>query len=221
MIRAITFDLDNTLIDFYTMKVTASHAALDAMIQAGLNMDQEEARTLLFQLYDEHGWEHQEILQKFLEHTHNSIDYKLLASGILAYRQAKAGQVKAYSGVLPTLQELKQQYKLAIVTDAPRLQAWMRLTEMGLQDLFDTVITFDDTGQRKPSNLPFQKALDELCLKPDEVLHVGDHPLRDIQGAKALGMKTAFAKYGGNDNTAEADYTLEKIEDLLRVTRAY
>jgi putative hydrolase of the HAD superfamily len=124
-----------------------------------------------------------------------------------------------YPGVIPTLLKLKQQgLKLAIVSDAPILQAWTRLTEMKIQDFFDAVVTFDDTGERKPSALPFKKALEQLGMEPEEVLHVGDWPERDIAGAKALGMKTALAKYGTiKPATVKADYELDKIEDLLKI----
>ena len=48
---------------------------------------------------------------------------------------------------------------------------------------------------------------------------VGDWPERDIIGAKNVGMKTAFAKYGDTFNTKNsgADYVLEDISDLINI----
>ena len=56
-------------------------------------------------------------------------------------------------------------------------------------------------------------------VKPGNILFVGDWPERDIKGAKAIGMKTAFAKYGSQKTVRRhgADYELERIEDLLRI----
>ncbi|MEM3154732.1 MAG: TIGR02253 family HAD-type hydrolase [Candidatus Woesearchaeota archaeon] len=219
MIKAVLFDLDNTLIDFMKMKKRATDAALDAMIAAGVNLDKEKAHAILNELYDHYGIEHQNVFDKFLIKTQQKVNYKILAAGIVAYRKEKLVHAEAYPGVVQTLLKLKQKgLKLAIVSDAPILQAWTRLTEMRIQDFFDAVVTFDDTGERKPSATPFKKALEKLDVKPEEVLHVGDWPERDIAGAKALGIKTAFAKYGAVKPTAvKADYELNKIEDLLSI----
>jgi putative hydrolase of the HAD superfamily len=55
MIKAILFDLDNTLIDFMRMKRQASQAAIEAMIQAGVKLNKEDAQKILFELYDKYG----------------------------------------------------------------------------------------------------------------------------------------------------------------------
>ena len=65
--KAILFDLDNTLIDFMRMKKISCEAAISAMIDAGLPLEKETAYEKLFELYGVHGIEHQEIFQKFLD----------------------------------------------------------------------------------------------------------------------------------------------------------
>jgi len=219
MIKAVLFDLDNTLIDFMKMKRAAVEAAVDAMIAAGVKLNKEQATRIIYELYDHYGIEHQQIFEEFLIRMHNKVDYKILAAGIVAYRKARVVHTEPYPGVMSTLLKLKQKgLKLAIVSDAPILQAWTRLTEMKIQEFFDAVVTFDDTGERKPSKKPFEKAIEQLGVKAEEVLHVGDWPERDIAGAKAAGLKTAFASYGATKPmTVKADYELSKIEDLLNI----
>jgi len=51
MFKAITFDLDNTLIDFMLMKKASSNAAAKAMVKAGLNMSVKQAEKELFTEY--------------------------------------------------------------------------------------------------------------------------------------------------------------------------
>jgi len=219
MIEAILFDLDNTLIDFMLMKRKACEAAIDAMISAGLKMHKEKAMKLLFELYGEKGIEYNKIFQEFLEKATGGIDYRILAEGIVAYRKAQVSYVKPYPGTVKTLVKLKERgMKLGIVSDAPSVNAWIRLVEMRLEDFFDVVVTFDETGQKKPSKAPFLRAIEKLGVRPEKTLFVGDWPERDIRGAKALGMRTAFAKYGNLVKAkSNADHVLKRIEDLLRV----
>jgi HAD superfamily hydrolase (TIGR02253 family) len=219
MIEAILFDLDNTLIDFMLMKRKSCEAAIDAMISAGLKMRKEKAMKLLFELYGEKGIEYNKIFQEFLEKATGRIEYRILAEGIVAYRKAQVSYVKPYPGTVKTLVRLKERgMKLGIVSDAPSVNAWIRLVEMRLEDFFDVVVTFDETGQKKPSRAPFLRAIEKLDVRPEKTLFVGDWPERDIRGAKALGMRTAFAKYGNLVKTkSNADHVLERIEDLLKV----
>ncbi len=219
MIKAVIFDLDNTLIDFMTMKKISCDAAISAMIGAGLNVKKEKATQELFSLYDKYGLEEKTIFQKFLKKLTRKIDYEILASGIVAYRRVRAGFLEPYPHVSKVLFELKQRgIKLAIVSDAPRLKAWIRLVSMKVNHLFDVVVTFDDTKEMKPSIKPFLVAFEKLKLQPHECLMVGDRPERDIKGAKKLGMITCFAKYGNPKATnSEAEYEINDIKELLEI----
>lgn len=218
--KAVLFDLDNTLIDFMRMKKISCEAAISAMIDAGLPLGKEKAYKILFDLYGVHGIEHGEIFQKFLKRTVGKVDYRILSKGIAAYRKMQAGYLEPYPHVRGTLIHLRENgLKLGIVSDAPRMKAWLRLAEMGLSDFFDVVVTLDDTGSEKPSSLPFKAALKALKFGPSEILFVGDNPGRDIKGAKAMGMVTALAKYGQTfpSKGIKADYTLNDFEDLKKI----
>ena len=219
MIKAAIFDLDNTLIDFMTMKKISCDAAINAMIGAGLNVKKEKAIEELFALYDEYGLEEKTIFQKFLKKVAKGIDYEVLASGIVAYRRVRTGFLEPYPHVIDVLFELKRRgIKLAIVSDAPRLKAWIRLVSMKINHLFDVVVTFEDTKEFKPSTKPFKVAFDKLKVKPQQCLMVGDRPERDIKGAKKLGIVTCFAKYGNPKAKASgADYEINDIKELLEI----
>jgi len=217
MIKAVIFDLDQTLVDFVRMKKASCDIAMHSMIDAGLKISHEEGMKTLFELYKVYGMEYQTIFQEFLNRTMGGVDNRILAQGILAYRKVRNAFLIPYPGVTKTLIELKAKgIKLAIVSDAPRLKAWMRLCALGLDDFFDVVITHDDTGMHKPSELPFKAALEKLQLKPEDCIMIGDHPDRDVKGARALGIKTVLAKYGCIFESQEkADHEINKIEELL------
>lgn len=219
MIKAVIFDLDNTLIDFMKMKTMSCEAAISAMIDAGLEMDKKKAMNRLFKLYDKYGLEEPEIFQHFLKKMKGDIDYKVLAAGIVAYRKVRSGFLEPYPHVVSTLMQLKTAgKKLAIVSDAPKLKAWIRLSSMKIQDYFDQVVTYEDTMQFKPSKLPFEAALRKLDMKAEECLMLGDRPERDIKGANELGMRTCFARYGNPSVTISgADHEIDSIKELLDI----
>ena len=219
MIKAVIFDLDNTLIDFMTMKKLSCDAAINAMIGAGLNVNKDKATKELFALYGKYGMEEKTIFQKFLRKLAKKIDYEILASGIVAYRRVRAGFLEPYPNVSEVLFELKKRgIKLAIISDAPRLKAWIRLVSMKVNHLFDAVVTFDDTKEYKPGTKPFKFAFRKLNIKANESLMVGDWPERDIKGAKKLGMLTCFARYGNPKvKNSGADYEINDIKELLEI----
>ncbi len=222
MIKAIAFDVDNTLIDFLSMKKKSARAAARAMLNAGLKSDEEKLYKEIFAIYDEYGIEYQKTFAKVLVKYNLSLNEfeKIQQSAISAYIKCKFECLKPYPEVIPTLEKLGKKYKLAILTDAPRNKAWQRLILCGLDGFFETVITHDDTKEHKPHALPFKALLSALNLKPEEILMVGDNPERDVKGAKALGMKTALAKYGqvlNLDSKEKADFELENFSDILRI----
>jgi len=220
MIKAVIFDLDNTLVDFMAMKNAAIDAAVLAMIDVGLEISREEAKKKIYEIYDEEGIEDQKVFDKFLTKELGKIDYRIHAAGIIGYRRAREATLVLYPHVQLVFMELiKRGLKLAVVSDAPRLQAWLRLCQLNLHLLFDVVITFEDTNKRKPDPEPFEKALQQLQIKAEEAIMVGDWAERDIIGAKLLGMKTVFARYGDRFGTIKsgADYDIDDIMQILEI----
>ncbi|MCY7363183.1 MAG: TIGR02253 family HAD-type hydrolase [Ignavibacteria bacterium] len=222
MIKAIIFDLDNTLVDFMLLKRAAVDAAVNAMIDAGLNLSSEKIKEKINSIYDAEGIEYQQVFDKMLKEILGKVDYKIMSAGIVAYRKAREAALKPYPGVLPALIELiKMGLKLAVVSDAPSKEAWLRLSYINFQHFFDVVITYDETRERKPSPVPFNMALKELNLKADECLMIGDWAERDMVGAKAVGMKTVFARYGDTFNTEnpDSDYDINSISELINIVK--
>ncbi len=222
LIKGVVFDLDNTLLDFMKMKQVAVRSAIRGMIEAGLKIDEDKSFDNIISLYEKIGWENQKVFDVFLENSIGYVDNKFLAAGVVAYRRAREANLLAYPNVNKTLIDLtKLGMKLAVVSDAPSREAWMRIYYLNLYHFFDAVVTFDDSGERKPSSVPFEMALKKLRLKPESSLMIGDWPERDVVGAKKIGMKTAFAVYGDTFGTKNsgADWDVEDISELVVIIK--
>ena len=220
MIRAVLFDLDNTLTDFMKMKEASIRSAVEGMIDMGLKISPEEAHTRIYEIYKNEGIEFQRVFDQLLQDVYGSVPHNILAAGIVAYRRTRASYLVLYPHVRMTLLELlRRGYKLAVLSDAPALQAWQRLHHLALEHVFRPVVTFEDTGERKPSPKPFRRALELLEVEASEVLMIGDWPERDVIGAAGVGMKTVFARYGDTFGTTDsgADYEIDDISELLGI----
>jgi putative hydrolase of the HAD superfamily len=220
MIKAVIFDLDNTLVDFMSMKRQAITAAIYSMIDAGLRLNPSEVQERIDAIYKERGIEFQNVFDQLLYDMFQKVDYKILSAGIIAYRRAREAALVLYPHVnMTVLALLKRGLKLAVVSDAPSREAWLRLCYLNLHHVFDCVITFEDTGERKPSPAPFRRALELLNVKPHEAVMVGDWPERDMVGAAKLGITKVFARYGDTFGTIEshADYDIADVSELLQV----
>jgi FMN phosphatase YigB (HAD superfamily) len=157
MIEAVVFDLDNTLVDFMLMKRKAVAAGIRSMIDAGLTYSFEEVNSVIDRVYNEQGIEYQRVFNQVLQELDHAVDHKILAAGIVGYRKAREASLVPYPHVHMTLFTLARMgLKLGVVSDAPKLEAWLRLCSLNLHHIFDAVVTFEDTGERKPSPSPFQ-----------------------------------------------------------------
>lgn len=220
-IKAILFDLDNTLIDFLTFKKETAKAASAVMVKQGLPATELELYGKIFSVYDEKGIEYQKTFHDVIKPFDLEVNKaeKIQQAAILAYLHKKFDVLRPYPLVKPVLAKLRKEYRLVIVTDAPRNKAWQRLVLTGLERSFDFVITHDDTMEKKPHKSPFYLALEKLNLLAPACLFVGDNPERDLKGAGEVGMHTCWARYGSmrKKSDFEPDYAIDRFEDLLEI----
>tara|TARA_B100000131_G_C18118325_1_gene611998 strand:+ start:2834 stop:3514 length:681 start_codon:yes stop_codon:yes gene_type:complete len=224
MIKAVVFDLDNTLLDFMKMKTISINAAIDGMIESGMSIEKNTSIDEIFEIYDTKGYEHQEVFNEFIINKIGSINYKYLAAAIVEYKKAKEISLGLYPEVIPTLKKLQHMnLKLGIASDAPSREAWIRLYTLKIHNIFQDVVTFNDTGYHKPAKEPFIKISEKLNVNLNECMMVGDWPDRDIKGASQLGMKTAFARYGSTEDIVNsgADHDLDSLSELVDIIQSY
>lgn len=117
-----------------------------------------------------------------------------------------------YPDTIETLLVLRKRgYRLGLISNTH----WRFLEDV--RDEFDkyfSVITLSyEHGYAKPHPSIFLATLKKLGVSASLCLHVGDDPIADVQGAKEVGMRTAFIKRQKEE--AYADAKIEQLSELL------
>ncbi|UCG16802.1 MAG: HAD family hydrolase [Phycisphaerales bacterium] len=98
-------------------------------------------------------------------------------------------------GVHAALAALKEKYKLGVVSDAifsPGRVLRELLAGEGLVDYFDAFVFSDECGRSKPAPAVFVAAAERLAVSLDELVHIGDRPYNDVEGADRVGARAVL-----------------------------
>lgn len=118
------------------------------------------------------------------------------------------------------LDDLKPRYKLAVVTTRGREDAEAFLAQHGLCDIFDVVVTREDTWRLKPHPAPIVQAAKRLGVPVERCVMVGDTTV-DVRSARRAGAKAVALTcgFGTRDELerARADVVLENVSDLSSI----
>ncbi|NOX60767.1 MAG: AI-2E family transporter [Chloroflexi bacterium] len=120
------------------------------------------------------------------------------------------------SGVDETLHQLKPHYKLALVTTRSAGAVQRFLTDHGFEDLFDAVITASDVRRLKPHPEPILAAAEQVGVKPEECVMVGDTTV-DVRAAHAAGARAVgvLCGFGEKRDLQDAELVIENPMLLL------
>ena len=191
MIRAVLFDLDDTLYPQATWLAGAWIAVATAGAENGAPFD--ELHGALCEVAAE-GTDRGRIIDRALARCGRSD--VAVAPLVDAFRTHAPAALDLFPHVRDELARLSALVAIGIVTDGdPRIQR-AKLRALGL--VADVVVCSDDDGRdhRKPDPLPFQRALDRLGLTAAEAVFVGDRPDKDTAGAIAVGMRAVRVRTG-------------------------
>lgn len=135
------------------------------------------------------------------------------------YRGISRSRLQLYPGVKKVLNELQADYHLALISDAQSCYALPEIRAVGLDGYFNPIVISSHYGFRKPDSRLFQKALDNMKLKPEEVIWVGNDMFRDIFGANLLGIRNIFIDSNQGAKSYKdvvADYRTQQFEGVLK-----
>lgn len=127
---------------------------------------------------------------------------------------AARNAVELFADVRPALERLAKRYTLASLSNG---NADVR--RIGLDDVFSFSLNAIDAGAAKPDPRLFRMACSQLGARPEQIVHVGDDPEHDVQGAAHVGFRTVWLNRTGRDwpGGPRADAEIGSLEDLAAV----
>jgi len=214
-IKAVIFDLDDTLYDCTGLLIDASRRrAARAMVEAGLPCTEEEVYRLQKELTDKYGPYHlvfNEIVNKY------HADNKLVRIAYKAYNSSEVSEIKPFPYVISTLKELKDKgYNLFLLTVGVHERQERKINILGLKPYFDEIVISD-----QEIGLLMEDCIRDLIKRRDinagEVAMVGDRIREELRVAKSLGMTTIQMLHGRFKNELttngcdKPDYKIKRI----------
>lgn len=227
-IRALSFDLDDTLWDIWSVIARAEcelHAWLErhhpeipaafdaqalrelcrevAVTRPDLAHDRSALRRGALRLAAERVG-----VAPFCEHTAFEVFNRV------------RNEVQFFPDALPALHRLQARYPLIALSNGNA-----DLERIGIDHLFSLALNPTVTGTAKPEPAIFLAACEHLSLRPDEVVHVGDDPQLDVIGAARAGMRTVWINRNGaawpGGPVADAEVrSLSELHDVLQTWEA-
>lgn len=223
-IKGVFFDIDDTLYDSTKLATMARRNSIQAMIDAGLEVEEEVLYSKLEEIIKEFGSNYPRHYDELLRAFGVKWSPRIIAAGVVAYERTKAGYLRPYPGVVPTLLKLKEKHSLGVISNGLAVKQWEKVIGLGIHHFFDIVATSEEVGHSKPEKEIFEHAMRGLGLKPKESVMVGDRLDTDIRGGKRAGMTTVWIKTGRHRDKPSVeeetpDFEINSIRELPRVLR--
>jgi len=189
MLKAVFFDIDDTLYDTSGFARLARKAALNVMIDAGLPLSREEAYRLLREIIAEKGSNYDKHFNVLTERVLGEEKPLLIALGMITYHNVKFALLRPFLNTISTLIHLKGKgYRLGAISNGITIKQWEKLIRLGIHHFFDEVVTSEEVNSEKPDIEIFREALRRMGCRPERSVMVGNKFTEDILGAINAGM---------------------------------
>jgi len=227
-IRAITLDLDDTLwaigpvIQRAEEKLWQHLAENYPRIASSFSADDvHNVRGTVMEEFPDFWHDFRFLRKKVLERLALTAGYStdLVEPAFNIFDRAR-NDVLLYPDVQPHLEQLSQDFALIALTNGNA-----NLDVIGISHHFQHVVTASEVGVAKPARPIFDAAILLSGFSREEILHVGDHPETDIDGARQAGLRTAWmnrinANWPAHLAPPDAEVaTLKDLAQLLRPAR--
>ena len=229
MIKAIFFDIDDTLFSTTGFSEKARRASIEAMVSMGLRVDPEagyrELTEVIAEFSSNYGAHYDKFLSRqsegALEGTNPSL---LVAAAVVAYHETKFRELTAYEDVIDAMKLLaRTELVCGIITSGLRIKQAEKLIRLGIWRYVDPAAIFitDEVGIGKPNPKLYLRACESVGVDPREAIYVGDHPTNDIDPANEIGMISIWNRREGKHlktpGRTEPDHVIFNFLDLLAI----
>ncbi len=218
-IKAVSFDVDDTLWDFESAMTSALALTLQRIKQtittdAAMQLTVDKLIEIRDAVSEQMGGDAAGVEKirhaafvKTLE-TIGHPDREFAADLYHLYMEARFSNVKPFADVPCALTQLASRFQLGVISNGHT-----HPIRLGLPHKFAFVIFASDHGFTKPDSRIFRFALSKIERNPEQVLHVGDSLQSDVAGANNSGLRSAWLNRENATNSTEITPDLE-IPDL-------
>ncbi len=233
VLRAVFFDIDDTLYSSTRFAWRAREQAVDAMIRAGLRADAERVMTELQEVVAEFGSNddrhYNRLLQRLGPDASGGANPALIVmAGVIAYHETKWRELTITDEARRLMQDLVAAgIRLGVITAGLTMKQAEKVLRLGLEQFLDPGLVFitDQEGIAKTNPKLYRRAVARAGLEPSQAMHVGDHPLHDVDTAKRAGMIAVLhhgsGKYAHLGGGADPDHRIEDLEQLRPILADY
>lgn len=219
--KSIIFDLDDTLYPQLEYTRQCLHATVNYISDIS-GENKEVIKVKLDEILEKNGIEYKFIFNDLFKEI--NFDGTPHLKEILELFWSCKPEITTFDNVLDVLTLLEKHYRLAILTDGHVHIQEQKINTLGIKDFFEYVLVTDSLGveYRKPSEVGYKKLLEDMNIKPQECIYVGNDPRKDFLACKELEIKTVRIRQGDYKNITldkmhEADFEICAIEDLLNI----
>ena len=194
-IRTITLDLDDTLWEIHPV-IKRAEKSLYAWLgenypritETYQPADLREVRTQVIEEFSDQSHDLTFLRKTVLGRVGTAVGYDLdFIDEAFEVFDAVRNDVELFAGVIPALEALQQRFTVIAVTNGNA-----NLETIGIDHLFSDTVTAAMAGAAKPAPQVFEMAVRAGGASASQTLHVGDHPLYDVDGARSAGLRTAW-----------------------------
>ena len=232
-LRAVFFDLDDTLYSTSEFAERARRNSVEAMIAAGLKADPEyllaELEEVVHEFSSNYEYHFDKLLLRVPRRLYRGVNPAIIvAAGVAAYHDTKFRYLRPFEDAYEVLKLLAHTDLIrGVITAGLEKKQAEKLVRMRLASLFSPGAIFisDQLGVSKPNEKLFQRACSDLNLKPSTAMYVGDNPVTDVDPPNRIGMYTVQVVRGGRHEESRSetrpDWKVNNFWELLDVLREH